>query len=97
MGQFKKNNAGRPKGAKNKTSQIARELYLKVIEGESEYIEESFKQLREEDAFKYLSVLNKFASYVLPKLTENTISSDVNHNIINLGSGINPVIITDEN
>jgi len=74
---FDKNNKqgkGRPAGAKNQTSKQAKELYLKVIEGQSEHIEEAFNELRKKDVYQYLNTLNKFASYVIPKLTEQEIN-----------------------
>ncbi len=64
------NYKGRSKGSKNITTRKGKELYLKVLEGQSEYIEEAFEKLRQEDSFKYLSVIHKFSSFVIPKLRE---------------------------
>jgi len=76
MGKFQKGNSGKPKGALGKTTKEARELYLKVIEGEGDYIKEALSKLREEDTFKYLQVVSKFTQYVLPKLKEVTVIED---------------------
>lgn len=68
--KFKAGNPGKPKGAVNKTTQAARELFVSIIEGEQQHIQECFEKVREKDPAKYLEVLSKFYPYFIPKKVE---------------------------
>lgn len=67
---FEKGNAGKPKGAVNKTTQAARVLFLSIMEGEQENIKECLDKVRAKDPAKYLEVLSKFYPYFIPKKLE---------------------------
>ena len=68
--QFKTGNPGKPKGAANKTTLAARELFLSIMEGQQQYIEASLNKIRAKDPAKYLEVLSKFYPYFIPKKIE---------------------------
>ena len=63
---------GRKKGTSNKTTTEARELFIKTIEGQTEYIAEAFEHVKQENPEKYLDLIAKFAQYFVPKKTENS-------------------------
>ena len=63
---------GKPKGAVNKVTQSAREIFLETLEGQSEYIAEAFEKVREKDPKAYLDLFAKYAQYFVPKKTENS-------------------------
>lgn len=63
----KEKTGGREKGVENKTTQEARELFTKALEGQVHYIEESFALVREKDPAKYLELFAKYAQYFVPK------------------------------
>jgi hypothetical protein len=68
--KFKEGNLGKPKGAQNKTTKAARELFVSIMEGQQGYIEESLEKVRKKDPAKYLEVLSKFYPYFIPKKVE---------------------------
>ncbi len=73
---FQKGHSGfREKGVPNKTTGKARELFLEIIEGQSEHLLESLNQLRQEDTAEYLNVVCKMMPYVLPKKSEIDLSA----------------------
>jgi len=63
---------GRPKGAENKITQSAREVFLETLEGQSEHIAEAFEKVRKENPKAYLDLFAKYAQYFVPKKTENS-------------------------
>ena len=67
---FKPGNEGKPKGAVNKTTQAARELFLSIMEGEQGHIKGCLEKVRKKDPAKYLEVLSKFYPYFIPKKVE---------------------------
>lgn len=68
---FKKGHTGfKPKGAENKTTQKARELFLSIMEGETENIKSSFDSVRKKNPALYLMTLSKFYPYFIPKKIE---------------------------
>lgn len=74
MAKFEKGNkaGGRTKGAVNKVTQSARELFLETLEGQSEHLSEAFAKVREESPSKYLDLFAKYAQYFVPKKTESS-------------------------
>lgn len=70
ISQFKKGNKGKPKGAENKTTKKAREIFVSIMEGEVDNIKESLDTIRRKDKGKYLEVLAKFFPYFIPKKLE---------------------------
>ena len=67
-----KQSKGRPKGKQNKVNQDAKELFLNILDNESEHIKEAFKVLRKESAYKYLQTILKLSTMVIAKPTETT-------------------------
>lgn len=64
---------GKPKGAKGKVSTKARELFVQVMEGEMQNIQDSLAILRENSDEKYLKALSSMMPYFMPKQTETEI------------------------
>ena len=68
------NPSGRPKGATDKVTREARELFLSVMEGELEHVQEQLECLRRESSRDYLKALAAFLPYFLPKQTESEVT-----------------------
>jgi len=64
------NPAGRPKGAVNKVTAEKRALFLNVMEGQIDNIEDSLDRIREESDEKYVKALTGLLPYFLPKQQE---------------------------
>lgn len=70
-GKFVKGHApGKPKGAQNKTTKEARQLFISIMEGQVEHVNESLEQIRLKDPKDYLDTLSKFFPYFIPKKVE---------------------------
>ena len=67
-----KKGQGRPKGAENKLTSSAREVFLETLEGESEHIAAAFEKVRKDNPRAYLDLFAKYAQYFVPKKTENS-------------------------
>jgi hypothetical protein len=68
--KFGKGNAGKPKGAENKTTKAAKELFVSIMEGEVDHIKESLEKVRKKNPALYLMTLSKFYPYFMPKKLE---------------------------
>lgn len=68
------NPAGRPKGAANKVTAEKRALFLSVMEGQVEHIEDSLDRIREESDEKYVKALTGLLPYFMPKQQEIDVS-----------------------
>jgi hypothetical protein len=79
--QFKSGNPGKPKGAENKTTKAAKELFLSIMEGETDHIKTSLDQIREKDPALYLNTLSKFYPYFMPKKLEIDTPSEIIVNV----------------
>jgi len=66
------NRHGRKKGVPNKTTTEAKEFMQIILYSELDNITESLKKIREADDLKYLDMLSKLLTYVLPKKTDVT-------------------------
>jgi hypothetical protein len=66
---FEKGNTGKPKGAVNKVTQEARELFLQTLESQVPNINEAFEKVREKNPVQYLDLFAKYAQYFVPKKT----------------------------
>lgn len=64
------NPTGRPKGAVNKVTQEKRMLFLSIMEGQVDNIEDSLDRIREESDEKYIKALTGLLPYFLPKQQE---------------------------
>lgn len=69
---FKKGQGGKPKGAVNKTTKEARELFISIMNGEIEHIEEALSRIRADKPDKYLDSLSKLFQYTMPKQVDVT-------------------------
>jgi len=80
MSKFKEGNKkvkGRPKGAENKLTSSAREVFLETLEGESEHIAAAFEKVRKDNPRAYLDLFAKYAQYFVPKKTESNDKTEV--------------------
>ena len=74
-GTFKKGHkkaGGRSAGKENIVTKESRELLKEILDGEVDNIKTSLERVRNDDDFKYLSILEKWMSYVLPKKRDIT-------------------------
>ena len=69
MAKFEKGNNGKPKGATNKVTQEARELFLQTLEAQVPDIMDAFKQVKEKNPALFLDLFQKYAQYFVPKKT----------------------------
>ncbi|MDB0059688.1 hypothetical protein N9F18_00875 [bacterium] len=72
-----KKGQGRPKGAENKLTSSAREVFLETLEGESEHIAAAFEKVRKDNPRAYLDLFAKYAQYFVPKKTESNDKTEV--------------------
>lgn len=79
--QFKAGNPGKPKGAENKTTKQARELFISIMEGEVDNIKDSLDKIRKKDPTAYLTTLSKFYPYFMPKKLEVDAPSEITINV----------------
>lgn len=75
--KFKEGNPGKPKGAENKTTKAAKELFVSIMEGQVDHIEAALDKIREKEPAKYLEVLSKFYPYFMPKKIEVDSPTDI--------------------
>lgn len=64
------NPAGRPKGAPDKVTKETRILFLNIMEGQVEHIEDSLDRIREDSDEKYVKALTGLMPYFMPKQQE---------------------------
>jgi hypothetical protein len=69
MAKFEKGNSGKPKGATNKVTNEARELFLQTLEAQVPNIMQAFDDVREKNPVQYLDLFAKYAQYFVPKKT----------------------------
>lgn len=67
---------GKVKGTPNKLAQSARELFVTTLEGQVQFIQEAFNEVRQEDKAKYLELFAKYAQYFVPKQLDIGLSSN---------------------
>lgn len=68
--KFQEGNPGRQKGTQNKATRKAKELFLSIMEGEVDNIQDALNAVRKENKGRYLEVLSKFLPYFIPKKIE---------------------------
>jgi len=71
---------GRPKGADNKLSKEAREIFIETLEGQVPNIEDAFSKVLKESPSKYLELFAKYAQYFVPKKTETEVKGELSTN-----------------
>jgi len=73
---------GRNPGAPNKTTKEARELFVSIMNGEIENVQEALSKVLNDSPSKYLDALAKLLQYTMPKqvdiTTEGEKITDVN-------------------
>lgn len=79
---FTKGNTGKPQGAENKTTKAARELFVEIMEGQVDNIQNALEEIRKKDKYKYLEVLSKFFPYFIPKKVDLTIPSQTTIKVV---------------
>lgn len=89
-GKFAKGNTGKPKGAVNKVTQEARELFLQTLEGQVPAINQAFIDVRKKSPKDFLELFSKYAQYFVPKKTEKDITSggEKINTVIKIGYGL---------
>ena len=73
---FKKGQSGNPEGraknSSNKTTTDMRETLQKIVDGELGSVKDALNKLKDSDPDKYLALLDKYITYVLPKKKDIT-------------------------
>jgi hypothetical protein len=69
---FKKGEGGKPKGALNRTTKEAHELFVFIMNRQVDNIEEALMKINKEDPEKYINALSKLLQYYLPRKTDIT-------------------------
>jgi hypothetical protein len=68
------NPAGRPKGSQDKVTRQTRQLFMSIMEGQVDYIEDALDRIRENDDEKYIKALTGLLPYFMPKQQEIDVS-----------------------
>lgn len=66
------NPAGKPKGTPNRTTKEAREMFVAIIHGQIDYVDEALERVRTESPSKYLDIMSKLYTYVMPRMVDVT-------------------------
>ena len=66
------NKDGRPKGASNKATTEIREKLQEAISGEMKDIKKTLSNIKKENPAQYLTLLEKFMGYIIPKKKDIT-------------------------
>ena len=67
---------GRRKGTPNKTTAVAREMFTKFLEANSDRVQGLFDRLAKRDPRGALEVLAKFAEFAVPRLARTELKTD---------------------
>ena len=65
---FEKNNklsTGRPKGKGNKTTRTVKQIYADILENEQKHWPEILEQLRKDNPYQYMMVMDKLSQKVV--------------------------------
>jgi hypothetical protein len=79
--KFEPGNPGKPKGAENKTTKKAKELFVQIMEGEVDNIKASLDKIRQKDPALYLQTLSKFYPYFMPRKLEVDTPTELTINV----------------
>lgn len=74
MTKFEKGNPGRPKGAKNKSTQLMKDRIQALFDDNFDKIQEDLESLEAKDRLKFLTDL---MPYLMPKLQSTTHSQKI--------------------
>lgn len=70
---FKKGESkGKPKGALNKTTKQAHELFMLIMNRQVPNIEDALLNIKNDDSEKYINALSKLLQYYIPRRTDVT-------------------------
>lgn len=67
---FKKGQGGKPKGAETMVKKEARGLFLQIMEGEIDHVQDALDKVRQRDPARYLDILAKLMPFFIPKQLE---------------------------
>jgi hypothetical protein len=67
---------GRPPGSQNKATQVAKQAIADFLENNAPKVQKLFDQVAKKNPARALELYDKFAEYVLPKLTRTTLVGD---------------------
>ena len=56
----------------NRTTKEARELFVSIINGQTDYIFDALEKVREDSPSKYLDIMAKLYQYVMPRQVDLT-------------------------
>ncbi len=59
--------SGKKRGQVNKVTQDARQLFVKIMEGQMAEVETALMEVRDHSAFNYIVCLSKLMPYFMPK------------------------------
>ena len=81
MGEWKgpdnaRNTNGRPRGAKNKTTNAIREAYQNLVEMNLENMSEWVAQIAADDPNKAMDTMIKLSEYIIPKLARQELTGN---------------------
>jgi hypothetical protein len=71
------NKTGRPKGAENKLTKAARDVFIETLEGQVDNIQDAFDKVLKDSPARYLDLFAKYAQYFVPKKTETDIKGEL--------------------
>ena len=91
---FKKNDKninkfGRPKGSKNRSTEMQKVNMQRMINEGLDYIKEDYHRIREEDPAKAVSLLLKMMEYSIPKLKSVEVKGEIENKINEIKVTIN--------
>ena len=70
---FEKGTAkGKPKGAKNKVTQTAKEIIIGAIEKQTPSIEPVLEKIKKDNPIEYMKILTKLLDFIVPKKLDMT-------------------------
>jgi hypothetical protein len=85
---FKPGEGGRPKGTKNKSTREIREAISKVVSGKADKLDEWLDEIAAEGVYgkaRAIELIIKLSEFVLPKLSKQEISGQIEHKPIIVG------------
>ena len=74
MGKFENGNAGRPKGAVNKSTLLMKDRIQSLFDGNFDKIQEDLESLEAKDRLKFMTDL---MPYLMPKLQSTSYSQSI--------------------
>jgi hypothetical protein len=58
---------GKKKGTPNKVTKDAKALFVQIMEGQVDHVEQALNDIREKSPFNYILCFSKLAPYFMPK------------------------------